>query len=286
MRNFEQRKAEVFRRSEERIHTRRKRRNCILAFCIPLCLILTVWSAGLFPLNPGPTTNGGANAPGDIVGSAGSNAATNGGQTNSNTPGNNAGDNDGLTGNATGNGSPNDFIGPDCTVVKTATDLFMRFPEKTDIVGNTEVLKAALENSKLDLESYEIHGLKYTRYYDEQGIEFTGKEGIKVIYHNPLDCDNTCIEVTNNSSSIPDGPISVEIMYAPNGYSPTTFKLDGNNIEDETQGLYLKRTGAFSYYYFFPTPEYCYRFTVANWCENFDAIVNQLTDYCVEVMPK
>lgn len=98
MRNFEQRKSEVFRRSEERIHTRRKRRNCILAFCVPLCLILTVWSAGLFPKAPGPTTNGAANSPGDMVGSAGSNVATNGGQTNANTPGNNAGDNDGLTG--------------------------------------------------------------------------------------------------------------------------------------------------------------------------------------------
>ena len=52
MRNFEERKAEVFHRSEERIHTRRKRRNCILAFCIPLCLILTVWAAGLFPTPP------------------------------------------------------------------------------------------------------------------------------------------------------------------------------------------------------------------------------------------
>ena len=87
MRNFEQRKAEVFRRSEERIQSRRKRRNCILAFCIPLCLILTVWSAGLFP--KAPTTNGGTNAPGDLVGSTGSNVATNGGQTSQNTPGSN-----------------------------------------------------------------------------------------------------------------------------------------------------------------------------------------------------
>lgn len=89
MRNFEQRKAEVFRRSEERIHTRRKQRNCILAFCIPLCLILTVWLAGLFPLNLDPTTNGGADYIGDLVGSAGSNVATNGGQTSQNTPGSN-----------------------------------------------------------------------------------------------------------------------------------------------------------------------------------------------------
>lgn len=98
MRNFEQRKAEVFRRSEERIKSRRKRRNCILAFCIPLCLILSVWSAGLFPLPPGPATNGAANSPGDMVGSAGSNVATNSGQTRPNNPGNNSGDNNGLTG--------------------------------------------------------------------------------------------------------------------------------------------------------------------------------------------
>ena len=269
MRNFEERKAEVFRRSEERIHTRRRRRNCILAFCIPLCLILTVWTAGLFPLNLTPATNGSADYQGDMVGNAGSN--------------------DGISGNTPGNQTSdaiNDFREPDVTVVKTAKDLFMQFPEKTDIVGNTEILKASLENSKLDLESYEIHGLKYTRYYDKQGIEFTGTEGLKVIYHNPLDCDNACIEVTNDSSSIPGGPIAVEIMYNPNGYSPTMFRLDENNIEDETQGLYLKRAGAFSYYYFFPTQEYCYRFTVANWCENFDSIVNQLTAYCVEVMPK
>ena len=98
MRNFEERKAEVFRRSEERVNTRRRRRNCILAFCIPFCLILTVWTAGLFPSIPGPTTNGGSDYQGDLVGSAGSNVATNGGQTSPNNPGNNFGNNDGLTG--------------------------------------------------------------------------------------------------------------------------------------------------------------------------------------------
>lgn len=176
-------------------------------------------------------------------------------------------------------------VSPDVTVVKTAEELFLQFSEKTDIVGNAEALKASLESSRLNLESYEIHGLKYTRYYDEQGVAFTGAEGIKVIYHNPLDCDNTCVEVVNDSAYIPDGPISLDIMYNPTGYSPAMFKLNDNNLEDETQGLYLKQTGAFSYYYFFPTPEYCYRFTIANWCENFDAIVNQLTAYCVETMP-
>lgn len=95
MRNFEQRKAEVFRRSEERIHTRRKQRNCILAFCVPFCLILAVLTAGLFPTPPFPTTDGGIYPPDPSIGC---NSTTNGGQTNSNTPGNDCGNNDGLTG--------------------------------------------------------------------------------------------------------------------------------------------------------------------------------------------
>ena len=56
MMNFEERKAEVFRRSENRIRSRRRRRSCILGFSIPLCLTLTVWWAGLFPKAPGPAT--------------------------------------------------------------------------------------------------------------------------------------------------------------------------------------------------------------------------------------
>lgn len=49
MRNFEERKAEVFRRSENRIKERKRNRNRILALCIPLCLILTVWSVTILP---------------------------------------------------------------------------------------------------------------------------------------------------------------------------------------------------------------------------------------------
>ena len=49
MRNFEERKAEVFRRSENRIKERKRNRNRILALCIPLCLILTVWSVMILP---------------------------------------------------------------------------------------------------------------------------------------------------------------------------------------------------------------------------------------------
>jgi len=49
MRNFEERKAEVFRRSEKRIKERRARRNHILMTCIPLVLCLTIFGAFLFP---------------------------------------------------------------------------------------------------------------------------------------------------------------------------------------------------------------------------------------------
>ena len=49
MRNFEDRKAEVFRRSEKRIKERKQRRNHILMACIPLVLCLTIFGAFLFP---------------------------------------------------------------------------------------------------------------------------------------------------------------------------------------------------------------------------------------------
>ena len=49
MRSFEERKAEIFRRSENRIKERRKARNRALAVCIPLCLIITVWSVTVLP---------------------------------------------------------------------------------------------------------------------------------------------------------------------------------------------------------------------------------------------
>lgn len=49
MRNFEERKAEVFRRSEKRIKERKQRRNHILMACIPLVLCLTIFGAFLFP---------------------------------------------------------------------------------------------------------------------------------------------------------------------------------------------------------------------------------------------
>ena len=49
MKSFEERKAEVFRRSENRIKERRKARSRALTVCIPLCLIITVWSVMVLP---------------------------------------------------------------------------------------------------------------------------------------------------------------------------------------------------------------------------------------------
>ena len=45
MRSFEERRAEVFHRSENRIKERKNNRARILALCIPICLTLAVWSA-------------------------------------------------------------------------------------------------------------------------------------------------------------------------------------------------------------------------------------------------
>ena len=52
MRTFEERKAEIFLRSENRIKQRRKNRRRILSVCIPLCVILIVGSAALPRLLP------------------------------------------------------------------------------------------------------------------------------------------------------------------------------------------------------------------------------------------
>ena len=63
MRSFEERKAEVFRRSENRIKERRKARSRALAVCIPLCLIITVWSVVVLPaMLPVNNKNSGATA--------------------------------------------------------------------------------------------------------------------------------------------------------------------------------------------------------------------------------
>lgn len=65
MRNLEDCRAEVFRRSEKRIKERKRKRNCALAWCIPLCLLLVAGGIYIRPLfepvdemaktNAGPT---------------------------------------------------------------------------------------------------------------------------------------------------------------------------------------------------------------------------------------
>ncbi len=50
MRNIEDCKAEVFRRSEERIMERKRTRNRVLACCIPLCLLLVAGGIYIRPL--------------------------------------------------------------------------------------------------------------------------------------------------------------------------------------------------------------------------------------------
>lgn len=49
MREINECTAEVFRRSEKRIKERKRNRNRILTLCIPLCLIVTVWSVMILP---------------------------------------------------------------------------------------------------------------------------------------------------------------------------------------------------------------------------------------------
>ena len=49
MREINECTAEVFRRSENRIKERKRKRNRILAMCIPLCLIITIFSVTMLP---------------------------------------------------------------------------------------------------------------------------------------------------------------------------------------------------------------------------------------------
>lgn len=51
LRNFEERKAEIFRRSEKRIKERRQKRNGILAAGVPICLVLVVLSITSFSVH-------------------------------------------------------------------------------------------------------------------------------------------------------------------------------------------------------------------------------------------
>ena len=76
MRNFDERKAEIFRRSENRIKERKRNRNRILALCVPLCLIVTVWSIMILPaMMPASKSDNNAGEGMDIMGSVDGTAA-------------------------------------------------------------------------------------------------------------------------------------------------------------------------------------------------------------------
>ena len=70
MREINECTAEVFRRSEKRIKERKRNRNRILAFCVPLCLIVTVWSIMILPaMMPASKSNNSAGEGINIMGS-------------------------------------------------------------------------------------------------------------------------------------------------------------------------------------------------------------------------
>lgn len=70
MREINECTAEVFRRSEKRIKERKRNRNRILALCIPLCLIVTIWSVMILPaMLPASKSDNNAGEAMDIIGS-------------------------------------------------------------------------------------------------------------------------------------------------------------------------------------------------------------------------
>ena len=70
MREINECTAEVFRRSEKRIKERKRNRKRILVFCIPLCLIVTVWSIMILPaMMPANKSDNNAGEGMDIMGS-------------------------------------------------------------------------------------------------------------------------------------------------------------------------------------------------------------------------
>ncbi|MDO5124348.1 MAG: hypothetical protein Q4D44_06760 [Eubacteriales bacterium] len=69
MREINECTAEVFRRSEKRIKERKRNRNRILALCIPLCLIVTIWSVMILPaMMPANKSNNSAGEAMDMMG--------------------------------------------------------------------------------------------------------------------------------------------------------------------------------------------------------------------------
>lgn len=67
MRDLEDCKAEVFRRSDERIKERKRTRNRVLACCIPLCLLLVAGAFYIRPLMEPVDELGGLNAGGTTI---------------------------------------------------------------------------------------------------------------------------------------------------------------------------------------------------------------------------
>lgn len=67
MRNFEERKAEVFLRSKKRMNERKKRRDHILAFCVPLCLIGMLAAFLMLPTNKKMPPTGGEEGGAEIA---------------------------------------------------------------------------------------------------------------------------------------------------------------------------------------------------------------------------
>ena len=76
MRNLNECQAEVFRRSEKRIKERKRNRNRILALCLPLCLVLAVWSVVILSsMLPTNNKNSAADGNPEAVGGVSGNSA-------------------------------------------------------------------------------------------------------------------------------------------------------------------------------------------------------------------
>lgn len=76
MRELNECTAEVFRRGEQRIKERRRKRSRALAVCIPVCLLAAVWSTNIFPsLSPEMESDYLAQTDGESAGSAPESAA-------------------------------------------------------------------------------------------------------------------------------------------------------------------------------------------------------------------
>lgn len=110
MRELNECKAEIFWRSQVRINARRKKRNLILAWCVPLCLLIALWSVTSLPAGSNGAPSAEQHYGGGLAGNGGNcdgaNGATSGnagdykGET-SNSPGS-VGGIDGATPNAPG----------------------------------------------------------------------------------------------------------------------------------------------------------------------------------------